>query len=173
MIEWQWDPLSPTGKKIKCTPCYCRPEASLYWKSGWLAKTTMWWVIGIEECFIEPKSWEVPGLQGRAVPWNLKGRGTLCVSPKLFSLHLLYSLPADWLSLLLKTTWWNMATLNLHLVVPVKGHTGLALLAPIPNSWEKRSYWLIFLVIPVLVQWAMTSGYAHAVEMWAEDPPAP
>lgn len=40
-------------------------------------------MIRIEECFIEPKSWEAPGLQ-RIVPWNLKVE--LYVSPLSYSL---------------------------------------------------------------------------------------
>lgn len=65
----------------KCTP-YFRPVASLYWKSNWLAKTINvmnYKHIGV--FFFNPRAGGVPGFQGRAMPWDLKGRRTLSVSP--------------------------------------------------------------------------------------------
>lgn len=101
----------------------------------------MSWATGV---FVEPKSWEAIGLQVTALPWNLKGT-TPFVSPLSSSLCICFILPANRLFLLLKTTWWNMATLNSWICIQESDRQiSLALLAPIQNSWEKRSYWLSF-----------------------------
>jgi len=69
--------------------------------------------------FVEPQSWEAVGLQLSSEP---ERHNPLCVSPKLFSVHLLYSsckstfsAPQDHL-----VKYGHPQFLNLHFIVPVR-----------------------------------------------------
>lgn len=99
----------------------------------------MWWMIRIEECFIELKSWEAPVLQERTVPWIQKGR-TFYMSTLSYSLCICF-IPSRKSTFSAPQDHWWYVTINLHLIK----HCGLALVAPISNSWEEKKVLLAHL----------------------------
>lgn len=86
-----------------------------------------------------------------------------------------FSLLAGRLSLVLKTIWWNLATLNLHLIVLVKQTDWSGLLGSNSKFLGdlKNIIGSALLGILALFQWAMTREYAHTLEVWAGEPPFP
>lgn len=146
-------------KKSKCTPCW-RPVASLDWKSNCLTNITnvmnnkdggvFYWTPALggtctsgKNCALEPER-----------------QNFLCVSPVLFSLHLLYSLPANQLSQLLKTIgdMWPIICILQFQSNSVAWPSWLQF--QIPEREKKNLIGSALLMIPGLVQRAMTRAYA-------------
>lgn len=85
--EWQRAPLSMVGIKIKMhSPCYRRPLASLNCKSDWLVANVMSYR---SVCWTQ----ELGGrwTSGNSFALEPERHNSLCVSPELFSVHILYS----------------------------------------------------------------------------------
>lgn len=104
------------------------------------------------------------------MPWNLKGRRTLSLSP-LNSSCVCFTLSlANRLSQFLKTTGEIWPPWICILQFQSNRQSGLALFAPIPNSWEKRSYWLSFAYDSSSGPMSYDQRTCSAVEMWAQKP---
>lgn len=153
----------PRGeKKSKCTP-YWRPVASLDWKSN--CQTNITNVMNDKDKGVFYWTPELGGTctSGKSCALEPERQNFLCVSPVLFSLHLLYSLPANQLSQLLKTIsdmWPLICTLHFQ-SNSVAWPSWLQFQIP---EREKNLIGSALLMIPGLVQRAMTRG-CHAVEM--------
>lgn len=163
MNEWEWDPLCLVEKNIytsKCTPHFI-PVASLDWKSNWLAKTihvmnykdigVFYWTQELGGTWISGKSYALE-LERQKNSLSLSPLNSSCVC---FTL----SLQIDFLSSsrpLVKYGHPEFASYSSNQTDRVAWPSLLQFQIP----GRKDLIGSALLMIPVLVQWAMTRGHA-------------
>lgn len=103
----------------------------------------MSWIMKIQECLLNPRSERHLGFRQQLCLGTWKAQVSLCLPLALLCAFALFILQIDFLcsSRPLGEIWPPSIP---QFVFQLNRQIGLALLAPIRNSWEKRSYWLSF-----------------------------